>query len=270
MLAKEWKGDDLLGLLYVAAWSISMYPPVITNLRKRSSAAISKDFVLLNSAGYFYLLISLTIQLFFWVPTSRTVLQDGTVPADLKPKVTNFDFWYCFHGFVMNLVLLSQVIYGVKLWKLKTDNFHIRMKPYYYRFLVISIVVFSILTFRFGVENGKQGWSNTRSLSYCNSLFVLKISMSLIKYIPQVIHNYDRKSMEGFAIQSVVLDVTGGIASLLQLLVQITNEHELNYMTIVSNFGKIGLALVTLTFNFIFISQWLLFRKSRNFKPAII
>lgn len=261
-MVEKWKSEDLLGLAYVWAWSVSMYPPIVTNWKQKSSSAISRDFVMLNTTGYFYLLLSLTLQLFLWLPTSETKLADGSPEANMKPKVTQFDFWYCLHGFVMNIVLVSQVIYGKKLWRFKSDNHQSRMKPYYQRFLLISLVVFGILTLRFGYAVSFQGWDNLRTLSYCNSLFALKISMSLIKYIPQVFHNYDRKSMKGFAIQSVILDITGGVASLLQLVIQISNDQGINFATLVANFGKIGLALVTLVFNFTYISQWLIYRDS--------
>lgn len=269
-MVEKWKGEDLLGLIYVCAWSISMYPPILTNLKQRSSSAVSRDFVMLNTTGYFYLLMSLILQLYFWVPTSTILLEDGTKPVDLRPKISQFDFLYCLHGFAMNLVLVSQVIYGVKLWRLHSDSHQNRMKPYYYRLLVVSQVVFGILTLKFGYETSRDGWDNVRTLSYCNSLFVLKISMSLIKYIPQVIHNHDRKSMKGFAIQSVALDITGGVASLSQLILQITKDQGFNFVAIVANFGKIGLALVTLVFNVIFISQWLIFRDSHNIKSEMI
>lgn len=269
-MREKWKVEDILGLTYVCAWSVSMYAPVITNLKQRSSSAVSRDFVMLNITGYFYLLASLVLQLYMWIPISTTLPEDRTIPVDLKPKVSSFDFWYCFHGFMMNLVLVSQVVSGVKLWNFKTDNHQNRMKPCYYRFLVISLLVFAILTLKFSYENSHNGWDNVRTLSYCNALFVLKISMSLIKYIPQALHNYERKSMKGFSIQSVALDITGGIASLLQLMVQISRDQGFSYMAIVANFGKIGLALVTLVFNFIFVSQWLVFRELPNIKSEII
>lgn len=239
-----------------------MYPPIFTNWRQRSSSAVSRDFVILNSAGYFYLMISLTLQLYKWLPVIELSVEDAGKDLDMRPKVSNFDFWYCLHGFILNLVLGTQVIYGVKLWKFKADSHQIKMKPHYHKLLLISMIVFTALTLTFGYQNVSYGWDNVRTLSYCNNLFLLKISMSLIKYIPQVIHNYDRRSLKGFAIQSVLLDVTGGVASLSQLLWQISRDQGFSYMVFVANFGKIGLALVTLVFNFIFISQWLIYQDS--------
>ncbi|SMN20651.1 similar to Saccharomyces cerevisiae YCR075C ERS1 Protein with similarity to human cystinosin [Maudiozyma saulgeensis] len=243
--------DELLGLVYVSVWSVSMYPPLLVNYRQRSTKAISVDFAILNTAGYTYLMISMALQLYFWIEVAKDVD---------RPKVTQFDMWYCAHGFLLNLVLLSQIVFGRKLWNFYRDNKLRRMKQGYYRILWVSIVIFLLLTGQFVLNNMQQNWDNSRTLNYCNNLFLLKISMSLIKYIPQVKHNYDRRSVKGFAIQGVILDVTGGVASLLQLLVQLSRDQGFSLATFLTNFGKIGIALVTLIFNFIFISQWLLYK----------
>lgn len=244
--------DDLLGLIYVSAWSISMYPPIITNWRYKSSSAISFDFIALNTAGYFYLLTSIILQVYCWVPTeeSNTDL--------LKPKITLFDLFYCANGFTMTLVLLTQVVWGRELWNFMKDQRR-SMKRFFYRLLSLSIICYAIITVTFIFDTLQYGWNNSTTLSYCNKLFLMKISMSLVKYIPQVRHNYERKSMKGYAIQGVFLDTLGGVASLLQLIIQLQNDQGFNLMVFFTNFGKIGLGLVTLIFNFIFISQWMLY-----------
>lgn len=243
--------DDFLGLVYVSVWSISMYPPLLINYRQKSTKAISVDFAMLNTAGYTYLMISMALQLYAWNQRDNQIE---------RPKVTQFDMWYCAHGFLLNVILLSQILWGRYLWGFFNDNKIRRMKSGYHKVLLGSIAIFTILTLQFMINTNIEGWNNIRTLKYCNNLFLLKISMSLIKYIPQVKHNYDRKSVKGFAIQGVALDVTGGIASLLQLLVQLSKDQGFTMTTFLVNFGKIGIALVTLIFNFIFISQWLMYK----------
>jgi hypothetical protein len=46
----------------------------------------------------------------------------------------------------------------------------------------------------------------------------VKLSISVIKYIPQVYMNYKRKSTEGWSIGNVLLDFTGGLLSIIQLM----------------------------------------------------
>ncbi|CCC70044.1 hypothetical protein NCAS_0D04630 [Naumovozyma castellii] len=249
--------DGLLGTVYVTAWSVSMYPPIITNCRLRSSKGISFDFIMLNSVGYFYLVCSLFLQYFFWDDLEAV----GEKLVE-KPKVSGFDLWYCMHGFVLNLVLWSQVRYPAQLWHFDYSTTYRKMKPGYSRLLCGSLACFALMTVNF-IYGGP--WDNKRMLQYCNQLFLLKISMSLVKYIPQVVYNFDRKTMVGFAIQGVFLDVTGGVASLGQLFYQLARDKDgLSLDILLTNFGKIGLGLVTLVFNFIFISQWFIYDYSKR------
>lgn len=251
----KWGISEILGLIYVCCWSVSMYPPLWTNWRRRSASALSVDFVMLNTTGYFYLVISLILQLYCWLPPpeGHDLTHEGIA---LKPKITNFDLCYSSHGLLLNLVLASQLLMGQSLWGFKKER-SVRMKPVYSRILSLSLLGFGGLTLLFTNYNSRAGWDNLRTLAYCNRLFMLKISMSLLKYVPQVIHNHERRSMKGFAIQGTILDITGGIASLLQLILQIANDKDFNTSVFMANFGKIGLAIVTILFNFIFLSQWI-------------
>ncbi|EDO14667.1 hypothetical protein Kpol_325p6 [Vanderwaltozyma polyspora DSM 70294] len=252
--------DEILGFIYVVSWSISMYTPVVTNWRLKSSSAISSDFVILNTVGYFYLTISLYLQLHSWMsPVKNYELNTITEDDISRPKVTDFDLIYTTHGLILNLVLLSQVRYP-KLWRFNSEK-HSRMKPSYKKFLISSLTVFVLITIHFYYDIQTYGWNNNDILSYCNKLFTLKLFMSLIKYIPQVKHNYERKTMKGFSIKGVLLDAVGGIASLLQLILELYYEDGFTFVIFITNFGKIGLGLVTLVFDFIFISQWSLYRK---------
>lgn len=251
----NWGRSEFLGLIYVGCWSVSMYPPLWTNWKRKSASALSVDFVMLNTTGYLYLIISLILQLYCWLPPlSEQELTNEAI--SLKPKITNFDLCYCMHGFLLNLILISQLVGGKYIWGFRKER-SMRMKPIYSNILFLSLLVFGGLTLHFVNYNSKFGWDNLRTLAYCNRLFILKISMSLLKYVPQVIHNYERRSMKGFAIQGTMLDITGGIASLLQLIGQIASDKNFNSSVFMANFGKIGLAIVTIVFNFIFLSQWM-------------
>ncbi|SCU92167.1 LADA_0F14818g1_1 [Lachancea dasiensis] len=244
----------LLGYGYVIPWTISAYPPIYHNWHHKSASATSMDFVMLNVFGYLYLLVSLWLQLFYWLEGSQTT------PGISRPKVTAFDFYYCLHGFIMNLVLLSQIIWGNALWSF-TKGGSVRMKPIYSKILGLSIILCLLSTSQILWQGSQFGWDNQNTLVFCNKLYLLKICMSLIKYLPQVRHNYDRKSMNGFPIQSVACDILGSVCSLSQLSLQIARDEPVfNLEVVVANFGRIGIAMLTLFFNFVYISQWLVYR----------
>ncbi|CCE64437.1 hypothetical protein TPHA_0H02330 [Tetrapisispora phaffii CBS 4417] len=255
--------DELLGAIYVLVWSISMYTPIITNWRFKSSAAISVDFLMLNIVGYMLLTASMYLQLYSWLPVSEELNKlDNINNTEYipRPKITEFDLFYTFHGFLLNIVLATQV-YFPRLWKFRVEKTS-EMKLLYSRILSATLILFSFATGHFIYYNDNNGWSNVRTLSYCNKLFALKLVMSLVKYLPQVKHNFERKSMKGFSISGTFLDAIGGIASLLQLCLQLYNDEGFSVKLMVTNFGKIGLGIITLIFDFIFLTQWNLYKES--------
>jgi cystinosin len=68
-------------------------------------------------------------------------------------------------------------------------------------------------------------------LDYLYLLSYIKISISLIKYIPQVILNYKRKSTNGWSIWNIILDFTGGTLSDLQLVLDCADLHDFSGIT---------------------------------------
>lgn len=57
-------------------------------------------------------------------------------------------------------------------------------------------------------------------LYYCS---YVKLTITLIKYIPQAYMNFKRKSTIGWSIGNIFLDFTGGLLSMLQMIVDSYN-----------------------------------------------
>ena len=57
-------------------------------------------------------------------------------------------------------------------------------------------------------------------LYYCS---YIKLTITLIKYVPQAVMNYQRKSTVGWSIGNVLLDFTGGWLSMLQMMLNAYN-----------------------------------------------
>lgn len=92
---------------------------------------------------------------------------------------------------------------------------------------------------------------------YC--LEYIKLVFTFFKYLPQAIHNYKRKSTEGWAIGGMVLDVIGGVASLVQLVIDSGLQSDWSGLT--GNPVKLGLANISLAFDIIFLVQhYILYR----------
>ena len=71
--------------------------------------------------------------------------------------------------------------------------------------------------------------------------------------MPQVWVNYKRQSTKGWSIWQILLDVTGGVLSILQLVIDSSLQADWSGLT--GNAVKLGLGNVSIFFDVIFITQ---------------
>eukprot|EP00850_Spirogloea_muscicola_P017453 SM000150S01712 [mRNA] locus=s150:183852:187090:- [translate_table: standard] len=88
----------------------------------------------------------------------------------------------------------------------------------------------------------------------------LQLTMTAIKYMPQIgsamlqaYMNYRRRSTVGWSISNILLDLTGAVAALLQMLVFAIDQRSFENFS--GNVGKLGLSLETLGFDLLFVVQ---------------
>ncbi|CDO96585.1 unnamed protein product [Kluyveromyces dobzhanskii CBS 2104] len=248
--------ERLLGITYVACWSVSVYPVIWGNWKNGNPNAVSFDYVVLNTVGYSCLMVSMILQKHLWL--------EGADETLVAPEITRSDLVYCGHGTLMCFILLSQFLLGERLWNFShTTRTFPKMQYVYLRMFTIIMLMILVATFVFFADVVKIGLSNASLLSYCNNLSLVKIVMSLTKHLPQVRHNFQRKSMAGFPIQSTCLDFLGSVSSLSQLALRLSSKPQgLTLISFFTNFGKIGIGLITLLFNIVYISQWIAYRDS--------
>lgn len=109
-------------------------------------------------------------------------------------------------------------------------------------------------------------YSPLKLLEVAELLGFVKVGMSASKYVPQLIYNQKRRSTKGWAINSTILDIGGGVLSLLQLVVDGVASHDIG--SVMGNTSKIALALVTMVFDLFFLVQhFVLFRDNQ---PEVI
>lgn len=77
--------------------------------------------------------------------------------------------------------------------------------------------------------------------------------MTTVKYIPQAVMNFRRKSTIGFSIGNILLDLLGGVASYGQMAVQSIDQN--SWVNFYGNIGKTLLSLVSIFFDLLFILQ---------------
>ena len=84
-----------------------------------------------------------------------------------------------------------------------------------------------------------------------------KLVITVVKYIPQAWTNYQRKSTDGWSIAQILLDLTGGILSIAQLVIDSSLQQDWSGIT--GNPVKLGLGNVSILFDGVFMVQhyWL-------------
>jgi cystinosin len=81
----------------------------------------------------------------------------------------------------------------------------------------------------------------------------VKMMISVIKYVPQVVFNYKRKGTYGWSIENILLDLSGGLLSLLQTIIDAFALGD--WTAITGNWVKFGMGISSLGFDIIFIIQ---------------
>jgi cystinosin len=179
------------------------------------------------------------------------------------PLLTNIDLIYSVHGFILTMVSTSQLFF----WGFKKRSIVLRRVT---KLIILSVFIICLFLYSIVGTNRLHQFTNNREpskiytiLDLAITLSYVKILMSLIKYIPQLSHNYKRKSVTGFSIFTVFLDLSGGILSLSQLFLDsYITTGTLSYDVLINNGGKLGLSFVTFFFDICFIYQWYIYEHS--------
>ncbi|KAH8382982.1 hypothetical protein KR009_006142, partial [Drosophila setifemur] len=234
----------VFGWVYFVAWSVSFYPQIWSNYRRQSVEGLNFDFITLNIVG-FTLYSLFNCGLYF-----NKGLQDEYEqrhPLGLNPVMLN-DVVFSLHAmFATCITILQCCIY---------ERAQQRVSFIAYGILAIFAVVVAVSA---GLAAGSViHWLDF--LYYCS---YVKLTITIIKYVPQALMNYRRKSTSGWSIGNILLDFSGGTLSMLQMIV---NAH--NYDDWVSIFGdptKFGLGLFSVLFDIFFMLQhYVFYSRSRE------
>ncbi|GME75078.1 unnamed protein product [[Candida] boidinii] len=219
-------------------------------MKLKSSDSISQDTTLLNTVGYWALSISLYLQIYSSKYHDEFKIKYET---DLLPSLSGIDLLYSFHGVLLNFLMVSQLIYGKSLWNFtnqKRDKISL-LKLTKLQFLLIFLsVIYKLFKISTSIEQFEF-------LNFVLFLAYLKIVISTIKYIPQVIHNFKRKSMFGISKLQIFLDLTGCLFASSQLILE--NPDMSIYELCYYNRSKVGVVLTTIVFDSIYIFQFLIY-----------
>lgn len=237
--------SSALGWVSTLAWSISFYPQAILNYRRRSVDGLSLDFVYLNVQGFLaYSVYNIALFSSSGIRKEYRERNHGH-----SPSVRGNDVAFAAHAFVLSAITLIQTFTykrGAKQVVSAQASFFIAVTS--------TLVAILLVTASFG----SVAW-----LDLLYYLSYLKIAISSLKLIPQAVLNYKRKSTIGWSIHNILLDLTGGVCSLAQLLLDASINDD--WGSLRGNPAKLILGLIAISFDGIFLLQhYILYRHSNG------
>ncbi|KAB0400370.1 hypothetical protein E2I00_019184 [Balaenoptera physalus] len=179
--------NQVIGWIYFVAWSISFYPQVITNWRRKSVFNIG----------------------LLWVPSIKEQFL-LKYPNGVNPVDSN-DVFFSLHAVALTLVIM------VQCFLYERGNQRVS-------WLAISFLVLSWLFTLIALIMAAVRATTWLQFLFCFSY--IKLAVTLVKYFPQAYLNFYYKSTEGWSIGNVLLDFTGGSFSLLQMSLQSYNNDQ--------------------------------------------
>ncbi|XP_028773875.1 cystinosin homolog isoform X2 [Neltuma alba] len=210
---------EVLGWLTFVCWSISFYPQVYLNYRRKSVVGLNFDFVLLNLTKHSsYMLYNTSL---YFSPTVQKQYKDKYGQNEMIPVAAN-DVAFSSHAVLLTAITLFQIaIYergNQKLSKIACG---------------IVFITWLVVTICFFIALPEHHW-----LWLLSILNVIQVCMTTIKYIPQAVMNFLRKSTEGWSIGNILLDFSGSVGNYAQMLMQSIDQG--SWMNFYGNIGKIS------------------------------
>lgn len=225
--------SSILGWSYFLCWSVSFYPQFWTNYKLGHIDGYSKEFNLLNLYGFLaYFIYSI------W----------GFIDPSIVPGVVDIqDIAFAGHAFALTFLMTLQCLWYEPNYLSST---HLWVKSLLLFLVLTSLIICPLQLIEIFP-------SSSLNFNGCLWLGYSKVLITLLKYFPQALKNFSRKSTEGWSIANVLLDFTGGLLSLIQIFVDGANSGNWNVFGKggTFNIAKFCLGFTSMVFDLVFMMQ---------------
>eukprot|EP00041_Stephanoeca_diplocostata_P015750 m.301559 g.301559 ORF g.301559 m.301559 type:complete len:418 (+) comp20142_c0_seq1:332-1585(+) len=242
--------NKVIGWIYVVAWSLSFYPQAIYNFNRKSVIGLNFDYLTYNITGFFgYMMYNIAL---YWSASVQAQYKDKHGDSSTNPVQLN-DVVFTMHAVLLTSITIAQCF----IYDRGTQRISTLCKT-----LVGGAWLYIAVTFVLAMLN----LLDLKWLNFLNALAYIKMGVTLIKYIPQAIMNYKRKSTVGWSIGNVLLDFTGGAFSILQMVLQYWNNDDPTIF--LGDPTKLGLGMFSIMFDLFFMVQhYILYPRSNHPPP---
>jgi len=230
--------STIIGWIYFVAWSVSFWPQIVENFRRKSVIGLNFDFLSLNLVG-FTLYGCFNIFL-FWVGSIQDEYYENH-PYGVLP-VTPPDVFFPIHAvFATSITIFQCFIFERGNQSVSKGCLAI----------LGGIAVFIAVTFVLAIVSVITWLDMLYYFSY------VKLGITIIKYVPQAYMNFRRKSTVGWSIGNILLDFTGGSLSIIQMILIAHNNDD--WSSIFGDPTKFGLGFFSVLFDVFFMLQHYVF-----------
>uniref|UniRef100_A0A7S2F7M0 Cystinosin n=1 Tax=Alexandrium andersonii TaxID=327968 RepID=A0A7S2F7M0_9DINO len=235
--------SSVIGWTYFFAWSVSFYPQIVLNFARRSVVGLSVEYTVLNLLGFlFYFLFNAVL---FWDVHVQDEYQRSY--SGHQSAVRLNDVLFAGHAALATAVTLAQIVVYYDYPPLERYDRLLRILV----FGVVGVVALVAMIVAVVIWVGHE--ESLSWLQYLSLLSVTKLCVSVVKYCPQVWMNFQRKSTEGWNIYNVLLDFTGGLLSVMQLLLDCSVQNDWSKIT--GDPVKLLLGSCSMVFDVVFMFQ---------------
>ena len=242
----------VVGWLYFIAWSVSFWPQVFLNCRRRSVEGLSLDFELYNMLGF--TCYSAYNAAMLWSPSIIAAYQ--AQHGGSAPTVRVNDFVFSTHAMAVTALTLVQcVIYPHKRGRISFLGYILLLGA------LAALALYALLVWLVRLE--AFNW-----LNFLDFVSYVKIGVTVIKYVPQVILNCRRGSTQGWSVWNVWLDFSGGALSLAQQVMDSATTGR--WGGFAGDLAKTCLGVLSIVFDAVFLAQhYVCLNRHRGCPPSI-
>ena len=235
----------IIGWWYFFAWAVSFLPQLYLNYRRNCVVGQSFTYVFLNVLGFSAYSLY-TICFFFVQQVQDEYQQRYGSPNNVQANDVAFAV-YSLCCVVLNSWQIVNYDRGAQTIPKVTLG-------------VIALVVSLFALWGIIIASGVHLAIFFNMLDWIYGVSVVKLAVSIAKYIPQVYLNYKRKLTVGWNIWNVLLDFSGGFLSVVQ---ELMNSSQLSQ--IAGNPIKFALGTFSMLYDVIFMVQhYCLYRENNR------
>jgi cystinosin len=231
----------VMGWTYFAAWSISFYPQLFDNWRRKSVVGLSFDFIVYSFIGFFCYSIY-TVGMY----SSTTVREAYRQMHGTDNDVAANDVLFAVHSlFVTSVAMYQCYVYHGGDQTVSTLCQGVSA--------VLAVGIAAGAGAIIHLQSNGLGDAPLMWLYYMYAMSFLKLASTIVKYIPQVIMNHVTRSTKGWSIGNVLLDVVGGVLSIGQSVLDSVVRDD--WSVLFGNPIRFGIGFYSILFDIIFMLQ---------------